>query len=49
MRAAGYLAKHIEHEPAGLPASSVTSIFSVSGCISRNFADYIRTFKELAP
>jgi hypothetical protein len=46
MRSAGYLAKRVAQEPAGLPAGSVTSICSVSGCISKNFADYIRFWKH---
>jgi hypothetical protein len=46
MRSAGYLAKRVAQEPADLPAGSVTSIFSVSGCISQNFAHYIRFWKH---
>lgn len=38
---AGYLAKHVAQRPATLRAERVSAIGSVSGCLSRNFADYI--------
>jgi hypothetical protein len=41
MVSAGYLAKRVAERPNWLPAARVSSIYSVSGCISHNFADYI--------
>ena len=38
---AGYLAKRIAESPAWLNAPQVFDIYSVSGCVSENFADYI--------
>ena len=38
---AGYMAKRVVTRPDWLPAERVSSIYSVSGCISSDFADYI--------
>jgi len=38
---AGYMAKRVVARPDWLPAERVSSIYSVSGCVSENFADYI--------
>ena len=38
---AGYLAKHVVMKPDWLNATRVVDIYSVSGCISGDFADYI--------
>jgi hypothetical protein len=35
---AGYMAKRVVVLPEWLPADRVSSIYSVSGCISQNFA-----------
>ena len=37
----GYMAKHVVSRPDWLEAERVTDIYSVSNCISPNFADYI--------
>lgn len=46
MLSAGYLAKRVAQLPARLPVDRVSSIFSVSGCISKNFADYVGFWKH---
>ena len=38
---AGYMAKRVVARPDWLAAERVSSIHSVSGCVSDNFADYI--------
>jgi hypothetical protein len=43
---AGYMAKRVVARPDWLPAERVSSIYSVSGCISENFADYINFWKH---
>lgn len=43
---AGYMAKRIVAPPDWLPAERVSSIYSVSGCISEDFADYINFWKH---
>jgi hypothetical protein len=43
---AGYLAKRVESAPDWLDAPSVTDIYSVSGCISEDFADYINYWQH---
>lgn len=43
---AGYMAKRVVARPSWLPAERVSSIHSVSGCISKNFADYINFWKH---
>ena len=43
---AGYMAKRIVARPDWLPVQRVSSIYSVSGCIAENFADYINFWKH---
>jgi hypothetical protein len=45
LAAAGYMAKHLR-KPDGFQASNGLDVFSVSGCISKNFADYIPYWKH---
>ena len=42
----GYMAKRVVKRPDSLPAERVSSIYSVSGCISEDFADYINFWKH---
>ena len=42
----GYLAKHVYKRPDWLQVDHVIDIFSVSGCVSENFADYIGFWKH---
>ncbi|MBI1311775.1 hypothetical protein GC176_10830 [bacterium] len=42
----GYMAKHVAVESDRFDASHFTEIFSVSNCISKNFADYIPYWKH---
>jgi len=43
---AGYLYKRIESKPDGLQARGVSDIYSLSGCVSKDFADYINFWKH---
>jgi hypothetical protein len=43
---AGYMAKRVVARPDWLPAERVSSIYSVSGCVSNDFADYINFWKH---
>jgi hypothetical protein len=43
---AGYLAKRVAVNPAWLKADQVTDIYSVSGCVSEMFADYVEYWKH---
>lgn len=43
---AGYMAKRINKRPDSLSAPNVDDIFSVSGCISERFTDYICYWKH---
>lgn len=43
---AGYMAKHVVARPEWLPAERVSSIYSVSGCVSNTFTDYINFWKH---
>ena len=43
---AGYMAKHVAARPDGLKANQVKDIYSVSNCISDDFADYINLWKH---
>jgi hypothetical protein len=43
---AGYMAKRVVDRPDWLAAERVTSIYSVSGCVSENFTDYIPFWKH---
>ncbi|MBI5366463.1 MAG: hypothetical protein HZA54_05470 [Planctomycetes bacterium] len=38
----GYMAKRVSLRPEGLKAERVEDIFSVSGCVSKCFADYLK-------
>jgi hypothetical protein len=42
----GYLAKRVAEKPESLDAPQVADIFSVSNCISDNFANYIEYWKH---
>ena len=39
---AGYMAKNVVSKPDWLKANGVEDLYSVSGCISKDFADYIK-------
>jgi hypothetical protein len=43
---AGYMAKRVVARPDWLPAERVSSIYSVSGCVAKNFAEYIKFWKH---
>lgn len=43
---AGYMAKHVVSRPEWLKAEHVADIYSVSNCISDDFADYINYWKH---
>lgn len=42
----GYMAKRVILRPDWLKAEQVVDVYSVSGCVSRNFADYIPYWKH---
>lgn len=46
MIAVGYMAKRVSEKPDSLKATQIIVIYSVSGCISKNFADYIQYWKH---
>ena len=46
MTPAGYMAKRVVARPEWLAAERVSSIYSVSGCISENFTDYVGFWKH---
>src|SRR5688572_17279980 len=46
MTPVGYMLKQVVPRPDWLKANAVESIFSVSGCISEPFADYINYWKH---
>jgi len=46
MKPAGYMAKRIASKPDGITADGVVDVFSLSGCISTNFADYVGFWKH---
>jgi hypothetical protein len=46
MRPLGYLYKRITPRPDWLKAQRVSDIYSLSACISQNFADYINYWKH---
>jgi hypothetical protein len=46
VRPLGYLYKRVAKRPGWLKAAQVDDIFSLSGCISAPFADYIRNWKH---
>ena len=43
---AGYMAKRVQRKPDWLPATHVIDIYSVSNCVSKDFADYILYWKH---
>ncbi|HUI74256.1 MAG TPA: hypothetical protein VLX32_04890 [Candidatus Acidoferrum sp.] len=43
---AGYMAKRVSEKPDWLKAAQVTDIYSISGCVSSDFADYINYWKH---
>lgn len=46
MTPAGYMFKHVARRPDWLKAPLVDDIYSLSGCVSPDFADYIRYWKH---
>ena len=46
MRPLGYLYKHVAARPGWIKARNVVDIYSLSGCVSQNFADYINYWKH---
>ena len=46
MMPAGYMSKRVESQPDLLNAAAVLDIYSVSGCVSKYFADYISYWKH---
>ncbi len=42
----GYMAKRISGRPEFLKASTVNDIYSVSGCVSEDFADFVNYWKH---
>lgn len=42
----GYMSKKVVSRPDWLKADNVTDIYSVSGCVSEDFADYINYWKH---
>jgi hypothetical protein len=46
MRPAGFLAKRIVARPDWLNAANVRDIYSLSGCVSPDFADYVEYWKH---
>ena len=46
MTPVGYMAKHIASRPDWLKANEVEDIYSVSNCVSDDFADYINFWKH---
>ncbi len=43
---AGYMAKRVSEKPNWLRAPQVTDVYSVSGCVSEDFADYVSYWKH---
>jgi hypothetical protein len=46
MMPAGYMFKKVISRPAWLEAADIDDIFSLSGCVSGNFTDYINYWKH---
>ncbi len=46
MVAAGYMAKRMQRRPEWLKVPHIAEIYSVSGCISEDFADYVDYWKH---
>jgi len=40
------MAKQVSLRPERLKAESVTDIYSIANCISRNFADYMQYWRQ---
>jgi len=43
---AGYMAKHVATRPEGVNTIPITDIYSVSSCMSTDFADYVGYWKH---
>src|SRR4051812_42119358 len=43
---AGYMAKRIRNIPVGFEIPGIVDIYSVSGCIAKDFADYITFWRH---
>jgi hypothetical protein len=43
---AGYMAKRVSRRPGWFKAAHVADIYSLSGCVSANFADYLPYWKH---
>jgi hypothetical protein len=46
MVAAGYMAKRVSRRPDWLPAMQVSDVYSVSRCVSEDFADWVNDWKH---
>jgi hypothetical protein len=46
MTPAGYMAKNVMRRPESLHAPQVIDIYSVSGCMSKDFADYVEDWRH---
>lgn len=46
MTPAGYMAKRVMTRPDWIKAPKVDDVYSVSGCVSENFADYIKYWRH---
>jgi len=46
MISVGYMAKRVSFRPEWINAQRVEDIYSVSGCVSKDFADYIKYWKH---
>ena len=42
----GYIVKRVVSKPDWLKANGVEDIYAVSGCISKDFTDYIKLWKH---
>jgi hypothetical protein len=42
----GYMAKRVHKRPDWINAPHIADIYSVSGCVSEDFTDYIRYWKH---
>lgn len=43
---AGYMAKRVSNRPEWIKAERVIDVYSVSNCVSKDFADYIKYWKH---
>ena len=46
MNAVGYMAKWVVESPKGFENTDIVDVYSVSSCITRDFADYINFWKH---